>query len=353
MSAVTRIRVRGGAVLTLSVVALCAAPSPATSSSPHHERVPLQLLNSFPLNPRAQATPQQTTPSAGSPSRRASPVRPRLGRRHVAAKGVPAILIAVVAVFVSLLALAGVLAAARRRARGEAVRFPRLAIGPAVRFPPVGNGAAVPFSRPAAGGPPGLRFNRLRYTDPQRRCEGASAGAAAFRRGLLLEEEGDLIGAEKAYRDAAKRGHLGAESNLGVLLHQRGEFESAKQHYRRALEGGEPAGAFNLGVLLEEQRDLAAARSAYRRADQRGHAAAASNLGVLLEENGLLALALAAYSRADERGDPKGAVNLGMTLEEQGDLEAAQAAYGRAVDYRQAGEATSTREASGAPRASA
>ncbi len=93
---------------------------------------------------------------------------------------------------------------------------------------------------------------------------------------------------------------------------------------------GEATAAFNLGVLLEERGDLAGAEAAYRRADEAGHGAAASNLGVLLEERGASAQAEAAYRRAVGRGDATAAFNLGVVLEERGELAGAEAAYRRA-----------------------
>jgi Tfp pilus assembly protein PilF len=329
------VRIRARAVhsarvtaVTLGVFALCAGTSHAIGSPPHHERVPLELINRFPLNPGGAAAPNGARPTARQRSPRAS-VRQRSGSKPSATPGVPPILLMVVVAVVSVLALAGVRGAVRRRPRGPV-------LGPEL----------------AAVSPAQVRSNRVRHTAPERRPWGGQVGEAAFRVALELEQQGDLRGAEKAYRRAAESGDLAAESNLGVLLHLRGELEAAKQHYRRALEG-EPAGGFNLGVLLEQQRDIAGARTAYRGAHRRGHAAAASNLGVLLEQAGDFGGAQAAFSRAAERGDPKGAFNLGMMLEEQGDLERALAAYRRAGEYRRAGAPTSATEASGAPRASA
>jgi peptidoglycan hydrolase-like protein with peptidoglycan-binding domain len=152
----------------------------------------------------------------------------------------------------------------------------------------------------------------------------------AFSLGVRLDEQGDLAGAEAAYRRADRRGHAAAASNLGVLLEGHGDAIGAEAAYRRADERGEANGTFNLGVLLEEQGDLAGAEAAYRRADQRGHAAATSNLGVLLEGQDDAIGAEAAYRRADERGEANAAYNLGVLLEEQGDLAGAERAYGRA-----------------------
>ncbi len=357
MSSPRRTRARLAALaVTAGVISLCAGASSAIGSTPPREHVPVQLLNSFPLNPSGQTVAHPPAPStvprsprATPRSRRAAPVRPAHGGSPIGLSGVSVILVAAGL----LLALVGALTVARGRKRGAVAPLPTPPTNGAVRSVALPLGGAVRLPSRSASAPLPLKFNRLRYADPQRKREGGSAGDAAFRKGLLLEEQGDLLGAEKAYLNAAKSGHLAAESNLGVLLHQRGELDAAERHYSRALQGGEPTGAFNLGVLLEEQRDLPGARSAYRQADRQGHAAAASNLGVLLEENGLLTLAHAAFGRADERGDPKGAINLGMVLEEQGDLAGAQAAYGRAVEYRRRAEGTLTAEASDTPRASA
>ncbi len=168
-------------------------------------------------------------------------------------------------------------------------------------------------------------------------AEDGTDADATFSLGVLLEEQGNVEGAEAAYRRADTLGHPAAASNLGVLLEQRGDRKGARAAYRRADERGEANGAFNLGVLLEAQGDPAGAEAAYRRADQRGHAAAASNLGVLLEGRGDQDGAEAAYRRADERGEANGAFNLGVLLEERGDMSGADAAYRRA---EQSGDTT-------------
>jgi peptidoglycan hydrolase-like protein with peptidoglycan-binding domain len=161
-------------------------------------------------------------------------------------------------------------------------------------------------------------------------ASGAEEADIAFHTGILLEEQGDLAGAEAAYGRADELGHGASASNLGVLLEDKGDLAGAEAAYSRADRRGESTGAFNLGVLLEEQHDFESAEEAYRRADERGHAAAAANLGVLLEARGDRIGAEAAYRRADERGEASGAFNLGLLLEEQGDLSGAEPAYRRA-----------------------
>ena len=192
--------------------------------------------------------------------------------------------------------------------------------------------------------------------------EDQQAGAAAFRLGLLLVQDGNLVGAEDALRRADDHGHPGAAFELAVLLTQEGDRAGAKEAFGRAEERGHPEAAFGLGVLLAEEgdraeakhaferamerdhhpdaafnlgslliqeNDVAAAENAFRIADQSGDAGAACNLGVLLEQRGDAAAAKEAYERADERGHAVGACNLGALLEYDGDLAGARKAYER------------------------
>ena len=152
----------------------------------------------------------------------------------------------------------------------------------------------------------------------------------AFNLGLLLQEQGNLPGAQAAYRRADEHGHGPAASNLGALLEEQGASTEAEAAYRRADQRGEATGAFNLGVLLQERGVLDEAEAAYRRAEKRGHGAAASNLGVVLEERGAPAEAEEAYRRAARCGEPTGAFNLGVLLQERGALAEADTAFRRA-----------------------
>ncbi len=100
--------------------------------------------------------------------------------------------------------------------------------------------------------------------------------AAAFDRGGELADRGDFVGAEAAFRQAARRGDADAASNLGVLLEERGDESGAEAAYRQADDQGHAVGAFNLAGLLEERGDLGGAEEAYRRAGERGDADVAS-----------------------------------------------------------------------------
>ena len=155
---------------------------------------------------------------------------------------------------------------------------------------------------------------------------------AEFSRGKLLEKQGNLTGAQAAYRRADELGHGAAPSKLGVLLEAEGATAEAEAAYRRGDRRGDAASAFNLGGLLYARGALAQAEEAFVRADQRGHGTAASNLGVLLHERGAVAEAEDAYRRADQRGCGAAAFNLGLLLEERGELHPASEAYRRAEE---------------------
>ncbi|HXO06998.1 MAG TPA: hypothetical protein VN880_03160, partial [Solirubrobacteraceae bacterium] len=75
---------------------------------------------------------------------------------------------------------------------------------------------------------------------------------------------------EAAYRSADELGHAAAASNLGLLLENNGDLDGAELAYRRAADRGDVAGMFNLGALLEQQGDLDGAEKAYRLAGELG-----------------------------------------------------------------------------------
>jgi peptidoglycan hydrolase-like protein with peptidoglycan-binding domain/TPR repeat protein len=169
--------------------------------------------------------------------------------------------------------------------------------------------------------------NRERPADE---AEDEPAGSAAFRLGLLLAQDGDLVGAEDAFRRADDCGHPAAPFELGILLVEREDLAAAKEAFRRADDRGHPEAAFNLGVLLAWEGDHASAKEAFRRADRRGHNEAPFDLGAMLLEEGDQPGAEDAFRRADERGDARGACNLGVLLEQRGDRAGAKEAYRRA-----------------------
>ena len=154
--------------------------------------------------------------------------------------------------------------------------------------------------------------------------------ADAIGLGLMAYVRDSVERAERAWTRAAQSDDAAvagpAASNLGALLQQRGDLEGAETAYRRGDERGYGTAASNLGVLLQQRGDLEGAEAAYRRGDERGHGAAAAGVGVLLAQRGDLEGAEAAWRRGDERGDGAAASNLGALLQLRGDLEGAEAA---------------------------
>jgi virulence factor Mce-like protein len=93
---------------------------------------------------------------------------------------------------------------------------------------------------------------------------------AAFEAGDRLAGNGDLEGAEEAYRRADEAGHPTAAAYAGVFDEARGATHEAEEAYRRADERGDGFGAFRLGLLLSRAGDWEGARGAWARADERG-----------------------------------------------------------------------------------
>lgn len=166
---------------------------------------------------------------------------------------------------------------------------------------------------------------------------------AAFHRGVMLDERGDLAGAEAAYRIAAGSTNAGvapvAALNLGLLLVERGDNSGAEAAFRVAIDSGHrkmaPTAARNLGLILEQQGKDSAAMAAYRTALDFGHSESASkaafSLGVLLDKDGDATGAEAAYRTAVECGESedaaRAAVNLGRLLNGRGDVSGAEDAF--------------------------
>jgi peptidoglycan hydrolase-like protein with peptidoglycan-binding domain/tetratricopeptide (TPR) repeat protein len=302
----------------------------------------LQAVHSPPTHPRQAHVPSrrsagrhQTRPAPVQPTgapRQANPVpeRTRQPGRHPAA--FPLVWV-IVLVGLLLAVLAGRL---RRRRRGGDADAGARPVQPDGRdrlraaTPPTGTAAdasdntSVSMGVAEATGPGSSRPKAAHQEADQQE------GAAAFRLGLLLAQEGERVGAEDAFRRADERGHADAAFELGVLLAHQGDNKGAKEAFRRAEKRGHPDAAFDLGALLVQEGDRAGAEEAFRRAAEHGDGGAASNLGVLLEQRGDLVGAKQAYQRADQRGHGVGAFNLGALLEEQGYLVAAKEAYQRA-----------------------
>jgi hypothetical protein len=286
-------RVSGASAIAIGLTTIAMtlpAPAVATGVSPRHERVPLELIHRFPLNPRSTPTPTRKPPARPASRSQQQLVR-KTGSKAARRTGARTLILWLLIPTACLCLVAGVWLVRR----GSVARASRP-------------------SRDEEHAPVGATFQRVRYTYP---LPTVRVTASATPRGNGEEQRG--LG-----HHAPSRVRLDTQNGIGE-----------EPFYRSADERAAQDRAFNLGLLLETRGDVAGAEEAYRRAAERGHAAAATNLGVLLEEHGDRGGAEAAYRRADERKDSKGAFNLGMLLEEQGDVAAAREAYRRADQHRE------------------
>jgi tetratricopeptide (TPR) repeat protein len=201
--------------------------------------------------------------------------------------------------------------------------------------------ANVPHTAPAP-----MTVDELRRVGRERELQGDLDGAeAAYREaderddaegalllGYLYKGRGDHAGAADAFRRAEARGHPEAGSCLGNLLSDLGQAEEAKAAYLRAIDAGSTDAVLNLGLMLAQQGAADEALTYLRRADEAGDSSAAWAIGRLLEDRGDLRDAAAAYGRAADAGMAKAAFDLGAVLETLGDRPGARAAMERARD---------------------
>ena len=97
------------------------------------------------------------------------------------------------------------------------------------------------------------------FTDPEvsgskedaRRGDDAGRGVSSYALGTIFEEEGDMEGAEAAYRRAIERGHVAAATNLGLLLWRQGHTDAAKSFLRSAEAGGDDMAGEKLQLMAE------------------------------------------------------------------------------------------------------
>ncbi len=101
----------------------------------------------------------------------------------------------------------------------------------------------------------------------------ADKESSAFEEGNRLARQGDMDGAEAAYRRADEEGHGTAAAYAGLFAEARGDTEGAQAAYQRADERGDGYGAFRLGMLQSRAGDWDGASEAWKRSDERGHEA--------------------------------------------------------------------------------
>jgi tetratricopeptide (TPR) repeat protein len=142
--------------------------------------------------------------------------------------------------------------------------------------------------------------------------------------GDLLRWQGDLVGAQAAYRRAIDSGNSRAMIDMArLLMGDLGDAEGARAWFERAIECGDDELAVeatvDLGQLLMAfQGDAEGARAAFEQVISSGHpdwaAAAMVSLGHLLDRQGDTAGAQAAYQQAIGFGNDDWAARASMSL---------------------------------------
>jgi uncharacterized protein len=117
---------------------------------------------------------------------------------------------------------------------------------------------------------------------------------------------GDVSQAMAVLRQAANRGHSGAQARLADLLRAAEFNQEALALYRQSAAQGDPAGEFGLGRMYADglgvPRDAAQALAWYRRAEQQQHAPALDALARAYRSGDLgLPRDLAAAAELDAR----------------------------------------------------
>jgi uncharacterized protein len=118
--------------------------------------------------------------------------------------------------------------------------------------------------------------------------------------GRLMEQQGRPKEAEDCYRRAAAQGDLGAAVALARLLLSRGERQEARQGLLAAAGAGGTDEALLFAVVLEESGDVDGAERCYREAMDRGIGVAAYELGRMLRRQGREREAGEAFAAAEE-----------------------------------------------------
>jgi hypothetical protein len=204
-------------------------------------------------------------------------------------------------------------------------------------------------------------------------------GQVLGRCGLFCEQRGDLLGAEKWYREAAGLGDPLSQYVLGEILEDRGDLVEANEWYRKSAKGGNADAQYAVGLAARDLGDIAEAESWWQKAAglndcsaliglgiiylERGKSlaekknlseaevwygkaehqfskavvfadslAATLNLGILGELRGNLSTAKSWYRDAAEAGSVKAQLRLGYIARDQGDLVEAESWWQEAKD---------------------
>jgi protein O-GlcNAc transferase len=165
---------------------------------------------------------------------------------------------------------------------------------------------------------------------------------AAFTRAVAAHQQGDVVSAERMYREILRSypAHTPSLCNLGVLMVRAGRPDQAAECYHLALSAspGHPDAHFNLGNLYRRANRLREAAEHYRGclAANPHHTPAAFNLGLVLYAIGDLGSAAECFAAVTrlEPSNPDAHGRLGDALVRAGRMEEGVAALRRAVELR-------------------
>jgi tetratricopeptide (TPR) repeat protein len=145
--------------------------------------------------------------------------------------------------------------------------------------------------------------------------------------GRVLEQLGDLAGAMRAYRGAARAGDLHGGLELAFLLQEQGEADEALA----VAEGLADAGDAEAAAVVASWRWVATGDPALEAALRAGadhFPTARSDLAQLLKDTGRLAEARFVLERGAKRGELEAWLPLGnLYADELQDVESAEEAY--------------------------
>lgn len=166
-----------------------------------------------------------------------------------------------------------------------------------------------------------------------------------FQEALRLHQQGDLMAAEKIYRELLDRTPDAPAAPdvlhaLGVLCQQKGQHQDAEACFKKALTRNPDAADthFNLGAVRHQQKKFDAAVESYRRAIELDpkNTGMQYNLAGALLTLGRYEEAIAAYRHfLDQAPDSEsGHYNLGLALSKAFRFKEAIAAYRSALEQR-------------------
>ena len=163
-----------------------------------------------------------------------------------------------------------------------------------------------------------------------------------YKKGLVLNEQGNLTAAERSYKKAIKinKEFAEAHNNLGNVLMSQGRYKEAEMSYREALRllPNHAMVLSNTGHSLQQQGKNEDAIFWLRKAIKADpmYADAHNNLGNAMHELGRLDDAAASYNKAIIINPNlyKAYTNLGATQKEIGKYKEAIDSYGEAIRIR-------------------